>query len=119
MKPPKIAIFVLATYGDGEPTDNARPFFNWLQRASHIEDSFKAVQFSVFGLGNRSYEHYNAAARYLDARMEFLGAKNVFQLGEGDDDQNLEEDFVLWKTDMWQAVCSNFGMKSNIDVLEL
>lgn len=25
------AIFVMATYGEGDPTDNAREFFDWLE----------------------------------------------------------------------------------------
>lgn len=42
--------------------------------------------FQVFGLGNKTYEHYNAVAIYLDKRLEELGATQVFELGLGDDD---------------------------------
>lgn len=40
----------------------------------------------VFGLGNKTYEHYNSVAIYLDKRLEELGATRVFELGLGDDD---------------------------------
>ena len=40
----------------------------------------------VFGLGNKTYEHYNAMGRFVDKRLEELGATRVFELGEGDDD---------------------------------
>ena len=40
----------------------------------------------VFGLGNKTYEHYNEVAIYIDHRMEQLGATRVYELGLGDDD---------------------------------
>jgi len=57
------AIFLVATYGEGEPTDNAREFSEWLQDESHENDKLKGLKFSVFGLGNKTYEHYNAMGR--------------------------------------------------------
>ena len=42
--------------------------------------------FQVFGLGNKTYEHYNQVAIYVDKRLEELGATRVFELGLGDDD---------------------------------
>lgn len=42
--------------------------------------------FQVFGLGNKTYEHYNEIAIYVDHRLEQLGATRVFELGLGDDD---------------------------------
>lgn len=40
----------------------------------------------VFALGNKTYEHYNAMGKYVDKRLEDLGAKRIFDLGLGDDD---------------------------------
>lgn len=40
----------------------------------------------VFGLGNKTYEHYNSMGKYVDKRLEELGATRVFELGLGDDD---------------------------------
>jgi NADPH-ferrihemoprotein reductase len=45
-------------------------------------------------LGNKTYEHFNEVGKILDRRFEELGAKRVFELGLGDDDANLEEDFM-------------------------
>ena len=55
------AVFLMATYGEGEPTDNSAKFMNWLrEQASPIEPGFLAKTcFTVFGLGNTQYEHYN------------------------------------------------------------
>lgn len=40
----------------------------------------------VFGLGNKTYEHYNDMGKYVDKRLEELGAERIYELGLGDDD---------------------------------
>lgn len=40
----------------------------------------------MFGLGNKTYEHYNSMGKYVDTRLEELGGTRVFELGMGDDD---------------------------------
>jgi NADPH-ferrihemoprotein reductase len=123
-----LAIFVMATYGEGEPTDNVTEFWNFLvidsegdipifsrQDEGDVEDvdeegnstenrPLHNLRYVVFGLGNRTYEHFNAVARRLDERLTNLGARRIGERGEGDDDGNLEEDFISWKDGTWQAI---------------
>lgn len=40
----------------------------------------------MFGLGNKTYEHYNAMAIYVDEKLEKLQANRIFEMGLGDDD---------------------------------
>lgn len=44
-------------------------------------------RYSVFSLGNSTYEHYQAMGRYVDKSLKKLGAERVFKRGEGDDDK--------------------------------
>ena len=44
------------------------------------------LNYAVFGLGNKTYEHYNAMGIYVDKRLEELGGKRIHELGLGDDD---------------------------------
>ena len=48
----------------------------------------------VFGLGNKTYEHYNIIGRYVDKRLEQLGAERICELGEGDDDSKLVTAYI-------------------------
>ncbi|TMW40652.1 hypothetical protein DOY81_014267, partial [Sarcophaga bullata] len=72
---------------------------------------FEQFRKRVFGLGNKTYEHYNKVAMYVDKRLEELGATRVFELGLGDDDANIEDDFITWKDRFWPAVCDFFGIE--------
>ncbi|XP_015749750.1 PREDICTED: NADPH--cytochrome P450 reductase-like [Acropora digitifera] len=78
-----MAIFVVATYGEGDPTDNAQEFYEWLQ---NDRDDLDCLHYTVFALGNKTYEHYNAMGRFVDKRLEEMGGKRIFEKGEGDDD---------------------------------
>eukprot|EP01033_Poteriospumella_lacustris_P006961 gene6962-5019_t len=99
----KLAIFLMATYGEGEPTDNAQKFMAWLKNENgDIAADFLAnVKYVVFGLGNKQYEHFNRTGKQCNAQLAKLGAQPVYQYGEGDDDSNLEEDFDTWKSNLW------------------
>ncbi|ERE75946.1 NADPH--cytochrome P450 reductase [Cricetulus griseus] len=104
-----LVVFCMATYGEGDPTDNAQDFYDWLQET---DVDLTGVKFAVFGLGNKTYEHFNAMGKYVDQRLEQLGAQRIFELGLGDDDGNLEEDFITWREQFWPAVCEFFGVEA-------
>ena len=67
--------FVVSTQGNGEPPDEARAFYKFLQdkRAPRLEQ----LDYAVLGLGDSSYEEFCQAAVALDARLTELGAKSV------------------------------------------
>mmetsp|Transcript_63306 Transcript_63306/g.151003 ORF Transcript_63306/g.151003 Transcript_63306/m.151003 type:complete len:692 (-) Transcript_63306:121-2196(-) len=105
----RCVVLVVATYGEGDPTDNAMDFFRWLKDTT-TEDLLKGVQYTVMGLGNRQYIHFNQCAKDADKHMARLGAKSIYVRGEGDDDQNIEEDFEQWKEGgLWPALQSALG----------
>ncbi|KAI9287299.1 hypothetical protein BC943DRAFT_358554 [Umbelopsis sp. AD052] len=118
-----LAFFVLATYGEGEPTDNAVEFWDHLtgddvvfSEGNEEEKPLKNLRYVVFGLGNKTYEHYNAVARQIDQKLTALGATRIGERGEGDDDGSLEEDFLAWQENMWPAFCEALGVdESNVD----
>lgn len=42
-------IFVVATYGEGEPTDNAKEFYSWLMSEDRDPSELETVHYAVFG----------------------------------------------------------------------
>ncbi|ORX34417.1 electron transporter [Kockovaella imperatae] len=110
-----VLFFVMATYGEGEPTDNSAAFMEFIMDPS-VEFSkggstLENLHYVIFGLGNRTYAYYNEIARKLDSRLTELGAKRVGERGEGDDDKSMEEDYLAWKDGMWESFSSTMGVE--------
>ena len=101
-------IFAVATYGEGEPTDNAIGFYKWL-KDSESGALPETLQFAVFGLGNTQYDHFNAMGRNVNRLLGDLGAQRAYDYGEGDDDGTLEEDFENWRDGLWPTLVARFG----------
>jgi NADPH-ferrihemoprotein reductase len=68
------------------------------------------MQYTVFGLGNKTYEQYNKMGKDTDKHLENKGAKRLYSLGLGDDDHSLEEDFEKWKRELWRPFCVAAGL---------
>lgn len=69
------AVFFASTYGEGEPPDSARAFFSALlaEGAQRLD----TVRYSVFCLGDHSYEQFCRFGVDLDERLLALGAQRL------------------------------------------
>ena len=110
-----LALFCVATYGDGEPTDSMTSFCEWLEASVGASDKdgsqpLKELNFGVFALGNRQYEHFCACGKQVDRQLAALGASRIVARGDGDDDQNIEDDFAAWKLLLWKALAAESGL---------
>ncbi|KAF4686089.1 hypothetical protein FOZ60_005668 [Perkinsus olseni] len=100
----KNVIILAATYGEGDPTDNASEFATWLSKEAQ-PGCLENMKFTVMGLGNRQYVHFNHFAIVIDSKLAELGATRIHELGLGDDDADIDEDFAKWKDEgLWEAV---------------
>ncbi|KAI0968964.1 NADPH-cytochrome P450 reductase [Xylaria arbuscula] len=120
----KVAMFVLATYGEGEPTDNAVDFYEFITSedpsfSNSNDPALGNLTYVAFGLGNNTYEHYNSMVRNVDKALGKLGAHRVGEAGEGDDGAGtMEEDFLAWKDPMWAALAAKMGLEEREAVYE-
>ncbi|XP_061575847.1 S-adenosyl-L-methionine-dependent tRNA 4-demethylwyosine synthase TYW1 [Cololabis saira] len=103
-----VCVFLVATYTDGRPTDNAQWFCTWLQEAStdfrYGKTFLRGLRYAVFGLGDSAYTgHYNTVGKNLDKWLWMLSAARVLTRGEGDCNTaksrsgSVQADFRAWK----------------------
>jgi NADPH-ferrihemoprotein reductase len=94
----KPVVFIVATFGEGEPTDNAVGFHEFLQSKLQAGPPLENLNYAVFGLGSTTYRHYNAMAKTVDSFFTARRASRLGTLGLGNDGAGtLEDDFMAWK----------------------
>jgi len=104
-----LVIFVVATYGEGEPTDGSEEFYSLMkEKAEAGEKVLESTSFAVFGLGNRQYEFFNQMGKDYDKFLGEIGGERLLDVGLGDDDQNLESEWLEWKTQFWDIVLPKY-----------
>jgi NADPH-ferrihemoprotein reductase len=114
----RLAVFLIATYGEGDPTDNSAKFYKWLKNDEKTipSDYLSPLHFTVFGLGNSQYENFNKMGRDFNELLSRLGGNRVYDYGEGDDDATLEDDFENWKSLVMPSLAKRYRPSSSIPI---
>ena len=79
-------LVVASTYGDGEPPDDAAPFWHAVVHGNGLD--LRGVRFSVLALGNTTYDHFCKCGRDFDAALERHGATRFYPRVDCDADYN-------------------------------
>ncbi|KAF5375384.1 hypothetical protein D9615_007966 [Tricholomella constricta] len=90
-----LVIFVIATTGSGTEPRSMSSIWAQLLRSDLPPDLFEDLSFAVFGLGDTAYEKFCWAAKKLARRLGSLGAREICERGEGDDQHQLGLDGAL------------------------
>ena len=86
-------IVVCSTHGDGELPSSARPFGAALDAE---QPDLTGIRYSIFGLGDSSYETYSHGSEIIDEKLRALGAERVGVYGRHDaSDGSLPNDDAL------------------------
>lgn len=108
-------VMCMATYGEGDPTDNALEMYDWVTKEDHESDMLSGVNFAVFGLGNKTYEKFCWVGKTMDKALAKFGGDRLIEVGLGDDNDNIEGDFVKWEEELWQTITQKY----KIDVTKI
>ena len=93
-------LVVTSTYGDGEPPDNAKAFWEFL--SSDATPKLAQTKFSVLALGDSNYPKFCAFGEGVDERLEKRGATRVHP--RTDCDVEYEEPFAKWMSGALSAL---------------
>lgn len=101
-RPALAALFVVSTYGDGDPPNHAVGFADWLGALEAKKKGAGDVPaYAVFGLGDRAYAHHAAFGKYVDRELEALGGRRLLPLATGDQSGgNQLAEFEAWSNDI-------------------
>ena len=76
LKQANCVLVVASTYGDGEPPDDAAPFWQAIVQGNGL--NLTGVKYSVLALGNTTYDHFCKCGRDFDAALERHGAIRIY-----------------------------------------
>ncbi|KAH6669068.1 putative NADPH-cytochrome P450 reductase [Halenospora varia] len=112
----KLAVFIMSTYGEGDPSDNASHFISWL-KSNTI--GFPQLRYVAFGLGNKNYKFYNHVIDVVVEELDQLGARALMAPGKGDDSNGTtDEDFVEWKQVLFSVLHERLGIEERLEQYE-
>ena len=96
------AVFIVSTWGDGEPSLDAEAFWEQLREGDF---NLSRLQYGVFGLGDSSYQEFNAFAKMLDQRLQALGGTPFIERVDADVDY--DDAFESWQNGVLSQAQAN------------
>lgn len=101
----KVVGFVVSTFGEGDPPDNATGLWNKLREFNESEcKSLSGLHYFVFGLGSSKYEHYNQFAINIDRQLQDAGADRIGFPGKLDEAKASDDTWMAWKEQVLHEV---------------
>ena len=108
----------VATHYEGDPCDNTRNFYKWMKKLAKVKTAkpFAGMKFSVFGLGDTSYEQYNQMGVEFDENFEKLGGVRLHDMACGNAETfSTEDDFNKWKDDLWSKIFEHYAASESAE----
>ncbi|KAF2630627.1 cytochrome P450 reductase 2 [Macroventuria anomochaeta] len=97
-----LAIFILSTYGEGDPSDNTAGLWDWIKQVKDKKTRVENLRYLAFGLGNSNYKYYNRVLDVVADALDNAGANALMPRQKADDaNGGTEEDFQVWKDDLF------------------
>ncbi|KAJ5610015.1 hypothetical protein N7510_006734 [Penicillium lagena] len=108
--------FVVATFGEGDPTDNAAGLHQYLTSLDYDHRKLHNLNYFVFGLGNSTYQYFNRFAGFVDQGLGTAGAQRIGPVGMADEIERSDDVWNDWKHQILdELLVRGVGKKSDID----
>lgn len=96
-----VRVLVVATQGDGGPTEDSVDFHAWLKGINGPVAGLGGSMFAVFGLGDSAYPMYNAMGKLVEHKLELAGMVKAHKAGASNANPKAgclapAEEFVEW-----------------------
>jgi len=98
----------VSTWGDGEPPDDAVPFFDELRDSEPV--GLNQPPIAILGLGDSGYDLFCGCGIELERELLRHGAKSV--VPRVDCDVWYEDELKQWKEDLINLLCSEPAVSS-------
>ncbi|MFT3989977.1 MAG: flavodoxin domain-containing protein [Luteolibacter sp.] len=92
--------FVVSTWGEGEPPDEALDFWELLEKQEN--GSLQGLRYSVYALGDSYYDEFCGFGKNLDQELERKGATRIAP--RVDNDTDYEEFLEEWVENIHSAL---------------
>ncbi|KAK7032897.1 NADPH-dependent diflavin oxidoreductase 1 [Favolaschia claudopus] len=114
-----LVLFVVSTTGSGVEPRSMTQMWKTLLRSDLPVDLFDELSFAVFGLGDTAYEKFCWPAKKLSRRLGNLGATEICDRGEGDDQDPLGIDGALetWTQKVMDALLLAYPLPKDVEPL--
>jgi len=110
----KSLLIVTSTYGDGEPPDNAKAFWDYLK--ADATPKLAQTKFSLCALGDSNYAKFCGFGKEVDAQLEKLGATRAHP--RTDCDVDYEAPFTKWVDGALSAIGAPSAASVRIETAE-
>lgn len=109
-----LVIFILSTYGEGDPPDNAYDFADWL-RSGLSDRSLSELHFAMLGIGSSNYKWYNQFSRTAFEQLRKADAIPVMDLCLADDANGMtDEDYFNWTAKLFECLVTKLKMSEKV-----
>lgn len=103
-------LIVTSTYGEGEMPDNAQLF--WDAISASTAPRLEQMHFAVLAIGDTGYDGFCQAGKFIDMRLEQLGAKRV--VDRIDCDIDFEEPSSEWLNSSMPQFAASAGSSGTV-----
>jgi sulfite reductase alpha subunit-like flavoprotein len=98
-------IVVASTAAEGTLPENAAVFSRFLRQRSHPRDVLSGLRYCVLAIGDSYYgARFCAAGRYIDRRLEELGAMRFYARADADERFGYNATVEPWLQNLWSAI---------------